>query len=245
MDNILRDPVWQFIGALLGLLAILISVWIFFAQRKNKMLVYDILSDSSILSTTDQISGKLKILFQNKPVKNVSLVVIRVINSGNVPITSKDYERNVRFIFNKDVKILTAEVAETQPESLGAEISIVEKNIIALEPVLLNGGDTVTVKALISEYSKGLKVDGRIVGVKEIKKQTEGTETITTFIFLVASMTAGVSAGILEISNGHFDLWKIHNPISQILMFVAYILLFVAVFINRNFRKFLKNFRKI
>lgn len=229
----MRDPVWQFVGAILALLAILISIWIYLAQRKTKVLGYKIVSEASVLSANDEISGKLQILFQDNPVKNVFLVVVNISNAGNIPISSKDYERDICFIFSRDVKILTVEIAESQPENLGAEISIAENNVITLKPLLLNSGDAITIKALISEYKPYLKVDGRIIGVSNIKKLAEGVEPISAIVFIASLVTMVISA-ILEINYGEVEFWKLNNPASQVLVVIGYVLMFITVFINRK-----------
>jgi hypothetical protein len=94
MVDLLRDPLWQFVGAVLVVVALMVSVTIFFAEKKRKELSYEILSHSEILSATEEIEGKLKILFKGEVVRNVHLLIVKLINSGNTPITSTDYERN-------------------------------------------------------------------------------------------------------------------------------------------------------
>ena len=37
----LRDAVWQFIGVILALLALLVSIWIYIRQKARKVLVWD------------------------------------------------------------------------------------------------------------------------------------------------------------------------------------------------------------
>ena len=50
MFDLLRDPLWQFIGALLALLAIGVSVALYLIQRRKKRLSYEIVSNSSLLT---------------------------------------------------------------------------------------------------------------------------------------------------------------------------------------------------
>jgi hypothetical protein len=90
-----------------------------------------------------------------------------------VPIVSADYERPVSLSFGEGAQILTAEVAETDPDSIQTSVnigkSVTGASSIVLEPVLLNGGDSITLKLLVSQLGE-IGVNGRIVGVKDIRK---------------------------------------------------------------------------
>jgi hypothetical protein len=69
---------WQFVGALLALVAILLSVILFLAQRKRKSLAYEVVSRTALLSVAEEIEGKLKILYQGKPIRKVHLVILKL-----------------------------------------------------------------------------------------------------------------------------------------------------------------------
>ena len=174
MTEFLRDPVWQFIGALIALIATVITVLIFLAQRNRKSLSYEILSCIPVVSVSSEIEGKLKILFKGKAVTKVYLVIIKLSNLGNVPITSSDYEKPVRFKFHKGSKILTAEIAERSPKNLTVSFTF-DETIVKLEPALLNSGDYISLQFLASglDSSLPIDVDGRIAGVKDIVEKTE------------------------------------------------------------------------
>lgn len=169
MQDVLRDPLWQFVGVIL---TIVVPVILYFVQRKRKSLAYEVISETPILSITEEVAGQLEILFQGDPVEQVHLIVYRLSNTGNVPIKSEDYERAVGFRFNDDARVLTAEITKTEPRNLNAEISVKEQSI-QISPVLLNQRDSILVKALVSNYQKLPYVDGRIIGVKSITQRPE------------------------------------------------------------------------
>ncbi len=191
MPDILRDPLWQFVGALLALVAILVSLGLYQIQRGRKELSYEMISRTRLLSVAEELQGKLQILFENTPVSKVDLVVLRLTNTGNTPVTSTDYEREVSFKFGEGVRILTAEVSETIPENLRASV-VLDDSRIVIQPALLNGGDSVTVKALLSQYDCKIEVDGRIVGVKRIGQKRESM----SWVFLVYGGSALLSVVI-------------------------------------------------
>lgn len=166
MIDLLRDPVWQFGGVLLALVAIVISIIIYFLQRQKKALSYSLVSITNLLTDHEEFEGKLQVLYEGQSAKNISLVILKFINSGNVPITSNDYERQLSILFGEDSKILSAVVIEMEPKNLGAD-AIVDHNRIRIKEILLNPKDAVTLKILASDFDRFV-IDGRIIGVKEI-----------------------------------------------------------------------------
>lgn len=169
MPELFRDPVWQFIGAVLALVAVLVAVILYLRQRGRKALSYEILTRSPLLSHEEEAQGKLRILFGEERVKDIYLVEVKITNSGNSPITADDYERPVILRFGQHSRILTAEVSSTKPSSLRPNPTIYTEEIW-LDPILLNAGDSITLKMLVTQPSREMNVDGRIAGVKDIKE---------------------------------------------------------------------------
>ena len=167
MLEILRDPVWQSIGAICALITIIASVSFYWMQHGRKELSYEIVSRTPLLSVAEELQGRFQILFDGKPVNKVHLIVLRVSNTGNTPVIATDYERQVSFKFGEGARILSSEVSEADPKSLAASV-VSNESGIALQPILMNSGDSVTIKTLLSRYGGNIEVDGRIVGVKEI-----------------------------------------------------------------------------
>lgn len=168
--DILIDPL-EFIGVILAAATIIISIILYMRQRQKKGISYTIVSCVPLLSVGEEISGKLQILFDGKPVQQVHLVEADIVNSGNVPIKATEFERPISFSFGEEAQVFSAEVTESTPESLRATASIEGKRVL-LEPTLLNAGDSVSLKMLISKFAK-VDVDGRIVGVKRIGEFTK------------------------------------------------------------------------
>lgn len=149
-------------------MAALIAICIYLKQRNRKLLSYSVLTNSRLLSIRNEIKGKIKIMYQSKEVENVNLVEIKIFNSGNVPIEEKDIKEPISIFYGKNSQILSTEVSEVEPVNL--DISLDNKDsLVELSKVLINSGDSITIKALVSRMSK-IFVNGRIVGVKEIKE---------------------------------------------------------------------------
>ena len=166
MLDLLQSPVWQFVGAILTLLAILLTLALYLKQRRRKALSYAVVSSSDLLSVEEEIRGRVKVLFDNAPVENVRLVIIKLWNSGEIPISKNDYESPIRIDLGQTNTVLSYEIIHKVPENLPVELSHRREGIL-LNQILLNSGDSITVKILVSGGLE-LSVGGRIQGVKEI-----------------------------------------------------------------------------
>lgn len=194
MIEVFRDPFWQFIGALSALVAIVIAIVIFLKERAKKAVTFQIISFLPFLTISEEEKGDFRVLYKGREVRDLFLVSLQVTNTGNVPITFNDYEKPISFIFGESSRIFSAEVVNTQPKTLPHELSI-EGNRVTLSPILLNSGDTIEIKCLVTSLKKNTIVaGGRIVGVKEIVEKRVNTYryfgwvVIGTFIMLIASI---------------------------------------------------------
>ena len=64
MLNLIRDPLWQFVGALLALAAIAVSVFLYRLQAGRKSLAYHVISDTPLFRVDEDIRGKLQIVYE-------------------------------------------------------------------------------------------------------------------------------------------------------------------------------------
>lgn len=172
MQSIFRDPIWEFIGVVVGTIVALgialITIWF---TRHRKALAFRILSNTSIanLSPSRNVKGRVQILFDDEPVQNVKLLLMQLKNTGNVPITSSDFEKEIVISLNDQARILEAGITETNPVNLPASISV-EGAKLVLHPILLNRHDSVTLKILADTFNERISVEGRIVGLRKIEE---------------------------------------------------------------------------
>ena len=146
-----------------------------------------------MLSIDEAIRGTIQVLFDGTPVQDAQLIIVEIINSGNVAIKSSDYERPIS-LDGENIHILTAEVTETTPDNLGASINI-EGTKVLLNPTLMNGKDSITIKTIVGQFNDQITVEGRIVGVKEVQKSTKRNKIQA--IYLVGGLGGGLIIGSL------------------------------------------------
>ena len=161
--ELLRDPVWQFVGAALTIF----TIFGYYLQRLQKALSYEILSVTPLLTVNEALEGRLRILYDDEPTRDISLLMIKIFNSGNMPISKSDYEKSIVINTGTDSKIFSCSVVKVEPQNLDIKIKI-NLNQIEIEPFLFNSKDFFELKVLISGYSKNINATCRILGVKKI-----------------------------------------------------------------------------
>lgn len=245
MEDVIRDPLWTFVGVVCAILAVVVTVLIFFAQRKTKKLSYEITSNTELLGVEDEIQGKVQVLYDGKEVKNVHLLTIKFTNSGNQSISSSDYERPLSIEVNPDAKILTHEVIDESPENLGASVAL-EGNKLVFSPVLMNAKDSFSIKTLISDFEGKPSIDGRVNGVKAISKYSDGQ-----WSFIILSLLSFVLIGVGALNlqkEGTFSVLGIEVSTSFVgptLFFTGYALMMVAVLKNKRALSMVREMMKI
>src|SRR5437016_5414582 len=90
---------WKVIIGAGALLASLFTLIYFQWWRNRKRLSYEILSDVLLISAEEEIRDEVEIFYKSTPVKNVRLIVIKLINDGYLPIKQDDFEKSIAFIF--------------------------------------------------------------------------------------------------------------------------------------------------
>lgn len=217
-ETILRDPAWQAVGVIIAIILGMVTIWL--ARRPRKALTYKILSSTPLIASPEAARGKLQILFDGKPIEDVKLVLVKFTNSGNLPITSSDYESPVKLIVVSRLnvaRLLDAGVSETYPEGLAKNVSVLfDKSAVQLEPLLLNQGDSITLKMLITNFTMkegvlksladNISVEGRIVGVKEIKDSMKANPTRIALYMLASMGIAAISYFAMKWSSSYLKV---------------------------------------
>lgn len=192
MLQFLRDPLWQAVGAILALAALIASIWAIIEQRRRKRISYQLLWDHKIVDSLHLHNSKLVVLFDGREVDQVSLLIIEIKNTGNVPILPSDFIKDITISLNDDSIILGAGIAGTSCSDMDIDF-VLEKDSIAINGTLLNSGDYFAIQILVQDY-RHFKIGCRISGVKDIKEIAPITATpmpqalLLAVIFLIASM---------------------------------------------------------
>ena len=195
------DPIWQFIGVILAVVAILATFIIYYLQKERKRLSYQILNENRILTFSEELEGRLQVLFEGNPTNDISLLVIKITNTGNKAITATDYETPIKFHTGNDSKILSAAITSVNPSNLNISLVVDEIDFL-IQPILLNPKDSIEIKCLVSDYSDSLKVEARIAGVTKIFNSGElQTYQVLSLLFFSLLLILGMTFLIIYDKN--------------------------------------------
>ena len=87
------DRAIAIVGVLVAILAIMVTLLL----RERKHLDYEFISGTRLLANEAiRIAGELQLRFRNSIVKDPYLLLVRLINTGNRPLTEEDFEQPVR-----------------------------------------------------------------------------------------------------------------------------------------------------
>jgi len=143
----------------------------------------------------------LQVTFKGIAIDNPHLCTFTIRNSGNVPIKKDDYEQPITVGFvpgaqhpRFPVRIVAFEPAGKDPESLRPSVTLSQEGTMIFEPMLLNPGDSVTLRVLLDQCFDRERVDvnARIVGVGRVTIETLPRFPMKSFVAGVGLTVAGM-----------------------------------------------------
>lgn len=167
--KVLKDPVWQFISVIVAVVALIATVIIYIIDRPVKRLQLRILSNSPLISVNTDISSQIQILYKDKPVQTLSLILLRFENVGNEPIRETDYSEPIRILLSSKSEVGEVTIQETKPAGIELNPRIIATNQVEITKALLNPGDQVVVKILALNNDGTLDVEARIAGISNLE----------------------------------------------------------------------------
>lgn len=172
MDIKLLPPTMTFIG-------ICVSIILWNLNQKKKALSYAVLWNRPLLNLKGVAREQMDIFFKGKQVSEADLIVVRIFNSGHLPVNTGDYQTPLALELEPGASILDANVIETLPANLEERLKIktaespliesMDESKILLRPILLNEGDSFTLQMLVLNAYGKVKVSGHVLGVSSIK----------------------------------------------------------------------------
>src|SRR4030095_8429547 len=161
------------------LFGVSVSVCLWILNQRRKELSYRVLRGDALVNVKGEAKRRGEVRFDGRPVEDAHLVVVRVANSGHLPINPGDYQGKLAICVNPGSSILMADVIETVPGDLDERlpqqngqrslIERVQKDRLILQPVLLNEDDSLSVQMLVKNYAGKVTVSGHVQGVPSIR----------------------------------------------------------------------------
>jgi hypothetical protein len=185
LGHLLENPAWTAGATILAAVAIGVSIYLTRRSRSKKILSYRV-SVTELVSVHGDAKDKIEISYEGETVENVHLVEVGLRNAGNVPIVRSDFEVPISIALGEGSEVLSAEVSGAEPSELSPDLEVAkgegrpgtgstrssegEESVteVSLEPALLNPGDRLTIKILVSDLVGAPDLDYRIVGVRTL-----------------------------------------------------------------------------
>ena len=170
--SILKNPVWQVVGVVVAIIAIVVPLLVYYSDRPIKKLHVDILSNSPLVSINTEVPKEIQILYKGKPVQTLSLILLKLTNTGTEPIRESDYSEPIRMSLSQSAEIGEVVVQETRPDGIRLAPTVIASNQIELAKFLFNPGDQAVLKILALNNDATLDIKARIAGVHDIEIQS-------------------------------------------------------------------------
>jgi len=206
-----KDYAEYIVGIPAFIISTFVAYWIYKKQVNRKELSYSIKNAIQIIDIKSTFKNRFEILFDNKKVDDLSLLIVEFINSGNQTIKKNDFEGNIKLelqqSINQNIYVLSSDITEKIPENISNNLSGAETSY-EITPCLLNPKDRFKVQFLVDfEYPNDISVDvkARIAGIKELKTIKDRDSTINqknnlyyrAIIFIIAIIMSVLSASTL------------------------------------------------
>lgn len=156
--RLLRDPSWQFVGAFLALVGIIVTfVFSYFSGQsppnsfEDNRLVVDRRYETQLSRIPQELEGRFKLLIDDQEVKDLRLHTFQFANSSNSPILPTHFIEPLRVESSKNRKIISVQ-SQSDANTFFISSKIFDREIesdwtkkdeftFELEPLLLNPGD--------------------------------------------------------------------------------------------------------
>lgn len=176
MDQMLRDPIWQFIGVIISLVALVVAIAAIRFQQQRKALGYYYSIDRPVFYLFNKaLRDRLVVTLDGKPVTGLSTREVCFFNYGNTPIIPSDYVEQLTVAFPDGVRVLGVAVTDTVPQDLSVGVQNTNGKF-GVAPTLLNPGDEFVLQFLVEQPHDELGayplITGRVSGVKKLEPRT-------------------------------------------------------------------------
>lgn len=229
MLEILRDPVWQFIGALLALLAIAVSFWVYILQKPKKRLLIERVARVPLITLGADATPGLQITMNGRTINQATVILVRVVNIGNTPLPASDFESPITLEFEEKSIVLDARIAETEPKDIPVQVTNTA-NTLSITKTLLNPGDSFTCRALVQDSKGSYAAKARVSGVQRIEESRpiaigKSITLVVALIVLVITMILTpkpISISPLDLRTEEIPYLAVFSVTFLILMLVAF-----------------------
>jgi hypothetical protein len=165
INTVLGDPAWAAAGTVFAGLALVIT-FVYRRRRSRKLLARSI-DTLPVVSVHADAADKVSLLIEGREVETAHLLNVELANLGTMPIRESDFERPIAINLGPRGSALDIQFSNLDPPDLQPH-AWTEGNLIYLQPLLLNSGDSLSLKALVQDLDGDPKLEARVAGVPRL-----------------------------------------------------------------------------
>ncbi|QTH64990.1 hypothetical protein J1N51_05955 [Psychrosphaera ytuae] len=161
------------ISLALAFLSLVIPIVLYFASIPERSIIFEVVSKTDLVGSLGGIDG-LEIKIKDKQIKEASLYLVKLKNTGTEPIMAGDFEKPM--LIKLDSEIFSVKAKDKSPENLTLEYLIKGESIL-VEPFLFNSDEEFSLE-IVSSSKTYPTVDSRIAGISSIKENYPSKSSI-------------------------------------------------------------------
>jgi hypothetical protein len=166
---------WSFLVGVVGIV-LAAATFLGWQIEKHKRLDLLYLAKLSFINPDIHSSQKVSVLYDGRPISQLTKISAQIINSGQLQIVKSDFERPSMLQFDPTkARIIEAHIVERNPPGLDTNISI-EGNAVRIDHGLLNAGNSFAFEVLLDGDPGATlpTLDSRIAGVEPTTRGIPG-----------------------------------------------------------------------
>ncbi|MFA6817111.1 MAG: hypothetical protein WCS73_12530 [Lentisphaeria bacterium] len=165
---------WPIISGIAAIIAVCLTIFNFFHTEsgKKKSLEMTLISRANLVN--EQLGNnrsKLEVRYDGRPIRNYSLLQLRVENVGRQSISKEDYSEHLKFSLKGISEIVSCDRSDSDPNDLPLVFSVTNSSVVVSD-ILLNPTDWYSIEiGVIPEMGKTPEIQSifaRISGIKNI-----------------------------------------------------------------------------
>lgn len=157
---------WKFFVTIIATIAgVVIPIYLWQSDLSSHSLELRLRSTTALQPASD--IQELQVFLNGKKLESPYLSSFELVNTGSKSILSSDFETPVELIAKGGLKVVSAQITDTNPSNIPVKVSFDEQRT-SIAPFLSNPKDTITFSIITSGERPVFEHRARIAGVKEI-----------------------------------------------------------------------------
>ncbi|MBY0551878.1 MAG: hypothetical protein K2W95_31630 [Candidatus Obscuribacterales bacterium] len=233
--DFLKDFDIRLLAPMATICAIIVSIWLWRLNQKNKSLTYEVLWRNPLVNVRGAARRKLDVRYEGKSVHDADLVLIKIWNNGHLPINASEFLSGVFINMNPTAEIISATITETVPGDLEDRLKgkpllqgITDQHKLELSALLLNPQDSITIQLVVRRAVGRIAVEGHIQGISAIEPYKYGS-IVPRLLTQIGALV--MAAGMLLVEPTDIRTFGLEHLLPCLLVFATgYVLLHAGLY---------------